>query len=218
MTGAPPNDVSRQVRNGLPQQAKAAVRFTVTLPFKVAGKLIQHTAQIVFAVYVLFFHPQLLWAYRVIADSALVRNYVRPSLRVFGIYLFDPYFALLGRLPPYWAAFSVGLPLALLEPAKIAATIEAVKRPKAGIAMWLVLQAVGLLLIDRTWTAVRPQARKLWLVSRAHAWMWLNAEYGKHRIRNSAIYRNAVLWGLKVRRFYRNTRRYWLGKRTGKPR
>ena len=113
------------------------------------------------------------------------RVYIAPSLRIFAVYIYKPYFAFLSRLPPYWATFSVALPLAVLEPAKLAATVLIVERPKSGIAIWLALQVVSLLLIDRTWVAVRPQSRKIRPVARAHAWLWLNAEHGKYWIKNS---------------------------------
>ena len=49
-----------------------------------------------------------------------------------------------------------------------------------GILLWLFLQAISFVLIDKTWVAVRPQSRKIWLVSRLHAFVWLNVAYGKH--------------------------------------
>jgi hypothetical protein len=204
MTSAPTENSSPERPNGLPQQATAALRFTITLPFKIAGRLIQHTAQILFALFVLFLHPQLKWLLRVIAQSALVQVYLRPAWRVLAIYLYEPYFDFLGRLPPYWATFSIALPLAILEPAKIASTVMVVTRPRIGIAFWLLLQVIGLVLIDRTWTAVRPQARRLRPVARAHAWLWLNAEYGKHWIANSRLYRTAAVWVRNTRRFFRD--------------
>ena len=68
------------------------------------------------------------------------REYVKPSLRTITAYVYDPYFAFLGRLPPFWATFSVALPLAVLEPAKLAATIVIAERPRAGIVLWIALQ------------------------------------------------------------------------------
>lgn len=202
MTSAPRENGFQKGRNGLPQRATAALRFTLTLPFKIAGRIIQHSAQIFFALFVLFLHPQLKWLFRVIAKSALVRVYLRPALRVLATYLYEPYFLFLEGLPPYWATFSIALPLAILEPAKVASTILAVARPKIGIAIWLLLQVIGLVLIDRTWTAVRPQARRLRSVARAHAWLWLNAEHGKYWIMNSQLYQMAVLWAANMRRFF----------------
>ena len=215
MTSAPEEKVSRERRPRLPEQATAALRFTLALPFKIAGRLLRHTVQILFALFVLFLHPQLKWLFRLIADSAPVRNYVKPGLRIVAAYIYDPYFALLGRLPPYLATFSVALPLAVLEPAKLGATILAVERPKSGIVLWLALQAVSLLLIDRTWAAVRPQARKVRLVARVHGWLWLNAEYGKYWLKNSRLYRTATLWGINARRFFRRLRLRLLRKKAG---
>jgi hypothetical protein len=207
MTGTPRETVSGEGRKRLPERASAAVRFTLALPVKIAARLAQHSVQILFAIFVLFLHPQLKWLLQLIVQSAVFRDDLKPSLRLFAVYVFDPYFAFLGRLPPYWATFSIGLPLAVLEPAKLAATILVAQRPKAGIVIWLALQGVSLLLIDRTWTAVRPQSRKIWSVSHAHAWLWLNAEHGKYWIRNSRIYRTATIWGKNVRR---SARRLWL--------
>jgi hypothetical protein len=216
MTSAPKENGSPSGRNGLPQQATAALRFTLTLPFKIIGRIVQHTAQIIFALFVLFLHPQLKWLFRVIANSALVRVYLRPALHVVGLYVYEPYFAFLGRLPPYWATFSIGLPLAILEPAKVASTVMIVTRPRVGIVFWLLLQVIGLVLIDRTWTAVRPQARRVRLVAFAHAWLWLNAEYGKHWITNSRFYQTMVLWAKNVRRFFHEFRLRLLLWRAGK--
>ncbi len=215
MTSAPKESISEKGGNSLPKQATAALRFTLTLPFKIVARLVQHTIQILFALFVLFLHPQLKWLFRLIADSALVRVYAKPALRIIAIYIYDPYFALLSRLPPYWATFSVALPLAVLEPAKLAATIEVAERPRAGIVLWLSLQAVSLLLVDRTWVAVRPQARKVRLVARAHAWLWLNAEHGKFWIRNSQLYRTVTLWSIGARRYFHRLRLYLLRKKTG---
>ena len=203
MTSAPKESISEKGGNSLPKQATAALRFTLTLPFKIVARLVQHTIQILFALFVLFLHPQLKWFFRLIADSALVRVYAKPALRIIAVYIYDPYFALLSRLPPYWATFSVALPLAVLEPAKLAAMILLAERPRSGIALWLALQGLSLLLIDRTWVAVRPQSRKIWLVARAHAWLWLNAEHGKYWIRKSRIYRMAAIWTANARRSFR---------------
>jgi hypothetical protein len=215
MTGTPKETVSGQAGKSLPEQATAALRFTLKLPFKVAARLIQHAVQILFALFVLFLHPQLKWLFRLIADSAVVRHYIRPGMRRVGAYVYDPYFDFLGDLPPYWATFSVALPLAILEPAKLGATVLIAEKPKAGIVIWLALQAVSLLLIDQTWTAVRPQARKIRLVACAHAWLWLNAEHGKYWIRNSQFYRTVALWVINTRRFFRRLRLRLLRKKAG---
>ena len=203
MTGAPKQTVSEEGRNTLPGRASAALRFTLTLPFKFAARLIQHTVQALFALFVLVLHPQLKWLFQVIVHSPVFREYVKPSLRTITAYVYDPYFAFLGRMPPFWATFSIALPLAVLEPAKLGATILIAERPKAGIVLWIALQLVSLVLIDRTWVAVRPQSRKIWPVARVHAWLWLNAEHGKYWIRNSRIYRTAAIWGRNARRSFR---------------
>ncbi len=207
MSGTPNREGTGDGRNTVPQQAAAALRFTVSLPFKIAGRLARHTVQILFALFVLILHPQLKWLFRLIAGSALVRNYLKPSLRIFAVHIYEPYFSYLSRLPPFWAAFSIALPLAVLEPAKLFATILVAERPKTGAVLWLALQGLSLVLIDRTWTAVRPRSRKIWLVARVHAWVWLNAEYGKYWIRNSSAYRAASRWKEQVRRTARGV---WL--------
>lgn len=188
-------------------QAPAALRFMLKLPFRIAARLVQHAVQILFALFVLFLHPQLKWLFRLIAESAIVRIYLASALRVLSVYFYEPYFAFLRRLPPYWAAFSVALPLAVLEPAKLGATIMIAQRPKSGAVLWFALQGVSLLLIDRTWVAVRPQSRKIRLVARIHAWLWLNAEHGKYWIKNSRFYRMITIWARKTRR---SVRGFWL--------
>jgi hypothetical protein len=69
------------------------------------------------------------------------------------------------------------------------------------------LQVLSLVLIDRTWSAVRPQSRKVWLVARIHAWGWLNVAYGKNWIRNSSLYRATQRWKRQARR---TVRAIWL--------
>ncbi len=215
MTGTSKETVSGERRNSLSGQAATALRFTLMLPLKIAAKLVQHTVQALFALFVLFLHPQLKSLFELIVQSAAFKDYVKPSLRTVAVYIYDPYFAFLGRLPPLWATFSIALPLAVLEPAKLGATILVAERPKAGIVLWLALQLVSLVLIDRTWVAVRPQSRKIWSVARVHAWLWLNAEHGKYWIRNSRLYRAAAIWGrnarLSFRKFLSRLRR---GRRT----
>ena len=138
-------------------------------------------------------------------SSSLVRNYIKPSLQTLAAAVYDPYFAYLRELPPYWATVSIALPLAVLEPAKFGATILIATRPRMGILIWLALQGVSFVLIDKTWAAVRPQSRKVWLVSRLHAWAWLNVAYGKHWIRTSSIYRTLLRWKERARRLLRVT-------------
>ncbi len=74
------------------------------------------------------------------------------------------------------------------------------QRPRMGILLWLLLQGVSFILIDKTWVAVRPQSRKIWLVSRIHAWLWLNVERGKYWIKTSSIYKTLVRWKETARR------------------
>lgn len=186
--------------NGLPAQVTAAVRFTLKLPFWIAARIVRHTVQVLFALFVLVLHPQIKWLIGLIARSALVQNTIKPVFRTFDAYIYEPCFAYLSRLPPYWATFSIALPLAMLEPAKLYATVLIAERPKSGVVLWLALQVIGFVLIDRTWAAVRPQSRKIWLVARVHAWGWLNVAYGKYWIRNSAIYRAAMRWRGNPRR------------------
>jgi len=216
MTGTPNGEGTGEERNTLPGQAAAALRFTARLPFNIAGRLARHTIQILFALFVLILHPQLKWLFGLIAESALVRNYVKPSLRIFAVHIYEPYFAYLSRLSPFWATFSVALPLAVLEPAKLFATILVAERPKTGVIIWLALQGLGFVLIDRTWTAVRPQSRKIWLVARVHAWVWLNTEYGKYWIRNSSAYRIAKRWKEQIRRAARGVWLIFLPRRRRK--
>lgn len=206
MTGAPKREGSKTGRNGLPGQAAAALRFTATLPLKIVSRLLLHAVQILFALFVAVLHPQIKWLSRRIARSFLVQKYLKPSLRILIIYIYEPYFAFLGRLPPLWATFSIALPLAILEPAKLAATILIAERPKTGIVLWLAFQGLSLILIDRTWTAVRRQSRKIRLVARVHAWIWLNAEYGKYWIRSSPAYRTFMQWAKQARRALRGIR------------
>jgi len=96
-------------------------------------------------------------------------------------------------------AASIAVPLAILEPGKLYATILIAERPKVGILFWLLLQGLSVFLIDKTWTVVRPQSRKIWLVSRLHAWGWLNVSYGKFWITSSIFYRTIMRWQERIR-------------------
>jgi hypothetical protein len=178
----------------------SALKFLLSLPLQLALGVIRRFVQVLFAIFVLVLHPQVKWLWKLIVTSSVVQKYVKPSLQGFINNYYEPYFAYLARLPPYWATFSIALPLAILEPAKLVATIMIAERPKIGILFWLLLQAVSLVLIDRTWTAVRPQSRKIWLVSRVHAWGWLNVSYGKFWIRSSSFYQSLVRWKEQVQR------------------
>ena len=170
------------------------------LPFKLTGRLLLRTVQVLFALVVVVLHPQIKWLAHIIADSSLVQSTIKPAFQGFITNVYEPYFKFLGQLPPLGAAFSIALPLAVLEPAKFVATIMIAERPKMGVLLWLLLQGVGFILIDKTWVAVRPQARKIWIVSRIHAWIWLNVEHGKYWIKTSSLYRTLVRWKKQGRR------------------
>ncbi len=174
--------------------------YVAGLPFKLIGRVIVRTIQVLFALFVVVLHPSFKWLARAIAQSSLVQNYVKPSLRTFITHVYEPYFAFLRNLPPFWATLSIAVPLAVLEPAKLGATIMIAQRPKIGILLWLLLQGVGFILIDKTWVAVRPQSRKIWLVSSIHAWIWLNVEHGKYWVKTSPIYKTVLRWKETARR------------------
>jgi uncharacterized protein YggT (Ycf19 family) len=175
-------------------------RYLAGLPFKLIGRIIVRTIQVIFALFVVVLHPSFKWLARVIAQSGLVQNYIKPSLQTLITHVYDPYFAFLRRLPPYGATVSIAVPLAVLEPAKFVATIMIAQHPTTGALLWLFLQGVSFVLIDKTWVAVRPQSRKIWLVSRIHAWIWLNVEHGKYWIKTSSFYRTVVRWKETARR------------------
>src|SRR5271166_2426386 len=101
----------------LPANSSRAVR----LPFKLLRRIAARTIQVVFALFVVVLHPQFKWLAGVIAQSSLVQNYIKPSLETVITNVYEPYFAYLKELPPYWATFSIAAPLAVLEPAKFAA-------------------------------------------------------------------------------------------------
>ena len=174
--------------------------YAARLPFKLIGRLIARTVQVLFALFVVVLHPQFKWLAGVIAQSSLVQNYIKPSLQRLITHVYEPYFVYLKDLPPYWATLSIALPLAVLEPAKFVATIMIAQHPRTGALLWLFLQGVSFILIDKTWVAVRPQSRKIWLVSRIHAWIWLNVEHGKYWIRTSSIYKTLLRWKETARR------------------
>lgn len=180
---------------------RAAVRrrLLFRLPFKFTGRAIARIVQVFLALFVVILHPQIKWLIGLVTQSALVQTVIKPALRAAIGAIYEPYFAYLKELPPFWATFSIALPLAVLEPAKMYATILIAQRPKTGILLWLFLQAISFVLIDKTWIAVRPQSRKIWLVSRLHAFVWLNVAYGKHWIKTSAIYQTLVRWKEEAR-------------------
>ncbi len=175
------------------EKALAASRAAAALPFRLIGRMIARTIQVVFAIFVLVLHP-FKSLVETVGRARVVQNTLKPAFHSVLGAVYEPYFAYLRELPPYWAAFSIALPLALLEPAKFVATIMIATRPNTGVLLWLFLQGVSFVLIDRTWVAVRPQARKIWLVSRLHALLWLNVAYGKHWIETSGLYRTLVRW------------------------
>ncbi len=187
-------DSSNRKRTANPsERALARSRLLLRLPFRIAGRAIARIVQVFLALFVIL-HPQIKWLISLISQSALVRTVIKPAFRALLGAIYEPYFAHLKELPPFWATFSIALPLAVLEPAKMYATILVAQRPKMGILLWLFLQAISFVLIDKTWVAVRPQSRKIWLVSRLHAFVWLNVAYGKHWIKTSAFYQTLVKW------------------------
>jgi hypothetical protein len=194
----------------------AASRSAAAFPFRLLGRSIARTIQVVFALFVLVLHPQIKWLIRTIGRSSLVQNYIKPALRGVIENVYEPYFAYLRGLPPIWATFSIALPLAVLEPAKFVATILIAARPKMGVLLWLLLQGVSFVLIDRTWVAVRPQARKIWLVSRLHALVFVNVAYGKHWIKTSAFYQTLVRWKEEAHETLRAFFARWAPRRGGK--
>jgi hypothetical protein len=189
----------RKSAEGADQGMLAAAGSAAAFPFKLIGRTIARALQVVFALFVVVLHPQIKWLIETLARSSLVQNVVKPALRGVIENVYEPYFAALKALPPIWATFSIALPLAVLEPAKFVATVMIATRPKMGVLLWLFLQGVSFVLIDRTWVAVRPQARKIWLVSRLHAYAWLNVAYGKHWIKTSAFYQTLVRWKEEAR-------------------
>jgi hypothetical protein len=172
----------------------AVLRF----PFKLVATILKRAAQVLLSIFIVILHPGFKWLLKLLTRSRIVRNYIKPAIQKIAERYYEPYFVFLRGLPPYWATFSIALPLAALEPAKLYATILIAERPKAGIVLWLVLQGLSLVLIDKTWTAVRPQSRKIWLVSRVHAWGWLNVSYGKYWIKSSVFYRAIIRWKERV--------------------
>jgi hypothetical protein len=200
------------IHGGRPESRwRAFLAAVLRFPFKIAGSVVSHVIQIIFAIFVLFLHPQLRWFSHAVAQSWVVQRHVRPALRSFVAGYYDPYFDYLRTLSPYWATLSIALPLAIVEPAKLYATILIAEHPRAGLVLWLALQGIGFVLIDRTWASVRPQSRKVWLVSRVHAWGWLMVAHGKYWIGRSAFYRSLTQWkkaaAAKFGRFFMRLRR-----------
>lgn len=175
-----------------------AILSILLAPIRLTGLVLQRIAQVLFAIFFVVLHPQLKWLAGLIANSALVRVYLRPAIARFLAAYYEPYFEYLKTLPPLWATFSIALPLAVLEPAKTYATVLIATHASVGIPLWLALQGLSLILIDKTWVAVRPQSRKIRLVAYAHAWIWLNVAYGKWLIRKSIIYQTALRWKMQM--------------------
>jgi hypothetical protein len=170
------------------------------LPFRLIGAVLKRFAQVVFSIVFLFLHPQLKWLLLRLWHSPPMRDYVRPALQEAVLRISRPYLAFLRGLPPVLATLSIAVPLAVLEPAKLYATVLIVSHPGAGAALLLFLHALSFVLIDATWTAVRPQSRKLRLVARLHALIWLNVAYGKYWLTSSSAYRAMRQWMARTRR------------------
>ncbi|HZV20098.1 MAG TPA: hypothetical protein VE986_00980 [Hyphomicrobiales bacterium] len=171
------------------RQALRGLLRHLLFPLRFLGKAAIHIAQALLALFVVVLHPQIKWLAGLIVNSAAVQQYAKPAFQVIFKRIYEPYFAFLKRLPPYWATLSIAMPLAILEPAKLYATILIAEHPKTGIALWFAFQGLSFILIDKTWAAVRPRAREIWLVSRIHAWIWLNVAYGKYWLVHSAFFR-----------------------------
>ena len=186
---------SRAAAAGVPQTLRTIVEF----PFRLVGRVLLHIIQAVLSIFIGILHPSFKWLSRLLLRSTLVRNYIRPAVQAIAARLYEPYFAWLRSLPPFWATISIAVPLAVLEPAKAYATILIATRPKIGILLWLALQGLSVVLIEETWTAVRPQARKIWLVSRLHAWGWLMVSHGKYWITSSPAYQTMLRWSRQIR-------------------
>jgi hypothetical protein len=172
-------------------------------PFRLIGTALLRISQVIFSIVFLFLHPQLKWLLLRLWRSRLVRDYVRPALSGIVSRIYRPYLDFLRRLPPIPATLSIATPLAVLEPAKLYATILIVQHPKTGLALLLFLHGLSFVLIDTTWMAVRPQSRKIWLVSRLHALIWLNVAYGKYWVTHSAAYLAMEAWAAEARRILR---------------
>jgi hypothetical protein len=189
----------RRPSSGFGAKLFSAFGAAAKLPFQLAATLLKRLVQIIFSIFIVILHPGFKWLLALLTRSRFVRDYIRPVLQELGARVYEPYFAFLRGLPPYVATVSIAVPLAVLEPAKLYATILIAQKPKAGILLWLFLQGLSFVLIDKTWTAVRPQSRKIWIVSRLHAWGWLNLSYGKYWITSSAFYQAMIRSQKQVR-------------------
>ena len=117
-------DSSNRKRAANPsERALARSRLLLRLPFRIAGRAIARIVQVFLALFVVILHPQIKWLIGLISQSALVRTVIKPAFRALLGAIYEPYFAHLKELPPFWATFSIALPLAVLEPAKMYATI-----------------------------------------------------------------------------------------------
>jgi hypothetical protein len=199
----------------LPERSLALFRAIIRFPFDVLATIVKRTAQVLFAIVVGVLHPGFKWLLRLVTRSPLVRDHIGPAVQAISRRYFEPYFAFLRRLPPYWATVSIAVPVAALEPAKLYATILTAEHPRAGLPLLLFVHGLSFVLIEKTWSAVRPQSRKIWLVSRLHAWGWLNVSYGKHWIKTSLVYKIMIRWRDRIRAAIRGFRtRYFAQRRT----
>jgi hypothetical protein len=174
------------------------------VPVRLIASILKRIVQVIFSIFFLVLHPQLKWLIRLLLRSRLVRNYILPALHGVVRRIYRPYVTFLRALPPVLATLSIAIPLAVLEPAKLYATLLIVEHPKTGLGLLLFLHGLSFVLIDTTWTAVRPQSRKIWLVARIHALVWLNLAYGRYWVKNSAAYRAMSRWVAEARRALRN--------------
>lgn len=156
-----------------------------------------------FSIVFLILHPQLKWLLLRLWHSPPMRDYIRPALQGAVLRVSRPYLAFLRGLPPFLATLSIAVPLAVLEPAKLYATVLLVTHPEAGAALLLFLHGLSFVLIDATWTAVRPQSRQIRLVARLHALIWLNVAYGRYWVTTSSAYRAMKQWMTQARRTVR---------------
>jgi len=189
----------QDANDGLVSQVLLSSRAIFILPFRVVVRLLLRTVQVILALIVLILHPQIKLLRNAILRSSVFIKYITPIIQKRVAPIYEPYFSYLKTLSPYWATLSIAVPLAILEPAKLFATIMIAERPKIGILLWLLLQGLSFVLIDKTWSAVRPQSRKIWIVSRLHAWGSLTVAYGKYWIRSSMVYLTATRWAAEAR-------------------
>jgi SAM-dependent methyltransferase len=174
------------------RQEQARKYWLLLLPVTAVKLVLLRIAQVLLALFLLFLHPLIGWAKDVVQNSVFIQRYIAPFLsRHVGRY-YHLYFLSLERLPPFWATLSIAVPLAVLEPAKMWATLLVAIKPAVGVPMWLGLQAVSFVLIEKTWEHVRGQARKIGAVRMVHNFLVLNLETVKRLIKASAFYRRLL--------------------------